>query len=261
MTRSAIGTPDWGAASNGRLTRGETLHLAGMVVQAQARELLDRLAGRSETWRRRRDRVDPDQVPTPDTAMVRHAEEEARDVYGAPLALHCHRTYWWGALLAQFDELALDSELLLVASLLHDLGLAPSALPRVRDCCFAHEGATQAHALVKRWGWDAPRADRVAEAISLHLNPVVDAAAYGAEAALLARGATLDVIGAGRRRLPARALAEVDRRFPRNGFAAEILGTITYGHASGTRAAFLAPGFAALARRNPLDREDACTRL
>lgn len=254
---AAIGTQAWCEATNGHLTAAEKVVLAGMLVRAQARQLGDRLRSFTPGWRRRLAEMDLARVPAPDTRAIRDAETLARDVYGEPLRLHCYRTYWWAALLAQFDALRFDAELLLVAALLHDLGLAPRAISDVGNCCFATNGARQAAAFAHEAGWDARRKHRLYEAISLHLNPVVDARLHGAEAKLIADGATFDVIGSGRRRIPDEARLAVHSRFPRAGFRDEIVGTIERRHAPGTRPAFLAPGFAALARRNPLDRKDS----
>jgi hypothetical protein len=67
-------------------------------------------------------RVDIDKVRFPDSAIARRAEDLVAELCTPALGQHCcYRTYLWGSLLAQHDQLAVDEELFYVASLLHDL--------------------------------------------------------------------------------------------------------------------------------------------
>ena len=140
--------------------------------------------------------------------------------------------------------------------MLHDLGLTERHWRRDTHAqCFAVEGARAAHALMHAGGAGEERARKVAEAISLHLNVNVPSR-LGVEAHLLSKGVSLDVVG---RRLhqiaPATAL-EVNKRWPREGLAAELV-------VSTTKQAQMRPrsrsallhklGFAKLIRANPLD--------
>ncbi|WP_435103514.1 hypothetical protein [Arhodomonas sp. AD133] len=83
----------------------------------------------------------------------------------------------------------------------------------------------------------------------------------GAEAALLARGATLDVIGSDLHRLPRIVVGEVLARHPRDGFAEEIAATMQWLHGRRTRAHLLRRfGFQGMAKRHPLDTSPGTPR-
>ena len=81
------------------------------------------------------------------------------------------RTYLWGAMLAQVNDIKFDEELFFTASVLHDLGLTSTHLCQDASCsCFAVEGARAARRFVSTHAWSNQRSDQLAEAISLHLN-------------------------------------------------------------------------------------------
>jgi hypothetical protein len=128
------------------------------------------------------------EAPVPRTPLVAAAE---RALAPAPrwVLAHSMRTYLWGWLLGVRDGLRPDAELLLVASLLHDLGL----IHRDGAACFALRGAELARAIVVAAGADASVAERVADAIARHLNV---APGGDVEARLVGAGAALDVVGA-----------------------------------------------------------------
>jgi hypothetical protein len=133
------------------------------------------------------------------------------------------RTYVWGALLAQSDRIKPDHELLFVASALHDLGLTGAHKFKDPNCaCFAVEGARAAHRFAATVGWESERCDRLAEAISLHLNVRVGLR-YGPEAHLLHEGAALDVIAARMREIGPNAVTAVLNEYPRLGFKEKLV--------------------------------------
>jgi len=226
-----------------------------MLFQAQLRDLLERSLPRLTRVERVLGRVDLEEVTIPDSNVVRDAERHAAESYSPPLLLHCYRTYFWGALLGQGDGLlSFDPELLFVASILHDLGISEHNLPRTHVYCFATTGAREAAELVRAGGWDEERATRTYEAISLHLNPLIDASVQGAEARLVGDGATMDVLGSRHHRVPVEAIRRVHARHPRNGFREDILRSVDAPHATDSRPDFLSKlGFGFFADRNPLD--------
>ena len=194
------------------LGQGLRLQLSGLGAQLRHRLGLDpqALAG-----------VELPERP-PDSRMAREAEEHCRELSSPSLHNHCMRVYLWGALLGRRDALAYDEELLFVASALHDLGLTDAHVDQVRRAsCFAVEGALDARDWSRDHGCDEPRARRLADAISLHVNPHV-APKAGAEAHLLTAGAALDVIGARHRDLGRQTVTAVVERYPRLGFKREM---------------------------------------
>ncbi len=194
MTFSDVGTLAWARRTGGKLSRIDRAELMkqGILVQ---------LKRTSTGWKRRLGltqagmaRLDLSRLRMPDSAMARRAEDLVSACSPSYLVHHCHRTYLWGAILAQHDGLKYDEELLYVACLLHDLGLVKRFNGVDPDSyCFALDGALAAQDAARGY-WDEARRDSLAEAIALHLNPSVGRQ-HGAEAHLLNAGAALDVAG------------------------------------------------------------------
>ncbi|HEX2233053.1 MAG TPA: HD domain-containing protein [Thermoleophilaceae bacterium] len=157
----------------------------------------------------------------PDSRLAREAEELCRELSTPALLNHCLRVYVWGSLLGARDRLRYDDELLFVASLLHDLGLTDSFASRDGPPCFAVQGAIAAGDWGLKHGCERSRAEVVANAISLHINPRVPPS-EGVEAHLLAAGAAFDVIGARYGHLAKPLVAAAVELHPRLGFKREM---------------------------------------
>ncbi|MFN8613669.1 MAG: hypothetical protein U0931_39405 [Vulcanimicrobiota bacterium] len=181
---------EWARASGGRLSARERWSL---ILQALTAQL--QLA--SQSWLRRLG-LDSARLPAaawrgleiPGSPLARSAEELCRRVSPPFLVDHCLRSFAWGTLLAQRDDLRFDAEVFYLACMLHDLGLTDYARPRDGQVCFAVSGAEAA----SRFLQGQAVAERVAEAISLHLNIKVPLTC-GPEAHLLRQGSGLDVVG------------------------------------------------------------------
>jgi hypothetical protein len=204
-----VGTLAWTQRTGGRLSRRDELAMAAQLAREGAAML-------PKTVRRRIDR-DPREIAIPDTAAARDAEAEC-DALGPQLAGHSRRTYLYGMLLAGADRLAPDAEVFYVASLLHDAGI-PDAHD---DLCFTVKSAERALA------WDDPRAERAAEAITLHLNPHVSPA-QSVEGHLVRAGAGLDTIRMRAWELSAATRRAVRDLHPRDGFP-EAFGALMREH-------------------------------
>lgn len=146
------------------------------------------------------------------------------------LLTHSVRSYCWGATLAAGEGWTFDRQVLWTASLMHDVGL--TRLPRNRRC-FEVDGAEIARRFVLGRGMPADRADRVATAIVLHMQPAVSLA-DGVEAVLLDRATGLDVRGDGFALVEATRPA-VMHAFPRRAFDRHFLAAITREAASRPR--------------------------
>lgn len=257
MTRqSRIGSYKWCEQTNGRLSRSEKFELIRMLIRSQIENSLEKLAYSSGMLRDRLSRIDINAIQVPDSKIALEAELLAKNSCTAPLLNHCYRTYFWGSLLGQAGLLKPDAELLFVGSVLHDLGLSKQHINQACTCCFAINGARLAHQFVLSQGWDAHRAEKLYEIISLHLNPLVDMTVDGVEAKLLMDGTVMDVIGARSHCLPSAAIQAVHDRFPRAEFQEEILTSINdVPHAPDSRPQFLGRGFGILAAKNPLDEK------
>lgn len=251
-----VGSWTWARSGGGRLTRSDRRALLVQAMRVRLARLPRRLAhtlGLAAAV----ERIDLERVPIPDTRAARSAEAHCGACSGSALFHHCGRTYLWAALLGERDRIRVDHELLYVASMLHDLGLAETHRHAPgRAPCFAVHGARSAYDFLESAGWSAARAQAAAEAISLHLDIRVPLS-QGAEAHLLHAGASLDVIGARSRELPESTLRKVIARHPGDGCIAAITAVMLEEARNypDTRAAFLCEyGLPAMTRGSPLAR-------
>jgi hypothetical protein len=236
----------------GRLRTGQKVALVRGMIGSQLADSVTAVARALKV--RGGGALDLDTVPVPDSALVRQVDSFAAEVLPGPLLVHSRRTYLIASLLAQDESLHVDPELLLVASLLHDIGLAPQYLPQARVEDFTCLGGREAEQLLLAAGWAPDRAAVVFDAISLHVNPRVDPEVHGPEAHVLAAATAMETVGSHRRRIPVATMRQVLTRHPRDGFTETFLAALTAPHAPGSRADTMAGiGAARLVRRNPLD--------
>jgi hypothetical protein len=219
-TRAAntgIGSTAWAQSTQGRLSRGEQLAYFRQGVASLVANMSD-AAAFALGLRRDRIQLDLETLTIPDTQAAREAEEVCRQL--PPFMVeHSHRSYIWGAALAAGERLDYDHEFLYCASLLHDAGLFDAS---ANDSCFTLASARRAVECAERGGWDADRRDRLSEAITLHINPVVPPE-QTVEGHLLATGSTLDALALRRRwRIHPDTLAAVVERHPRHHLKSEL---------------------------------------
>jgi predicted metal-dependent HD superfamily phosphohydrolase len=155
-------------------------------------------------------------APSPATTAAREVVARYSSV---AMVNHCERSYLWSAGLGELEGIAYDAELLYVASMLHDLGLAP-AFDNHR-APFEDAGGDVAWVFGAGAGWPAARRERVKEIIVRHMWHEVDPA-RDAEGHLLEAGIALDISGRDVDTWPADFRAEVLRRHPRLTLAAEF---------------------------------------
>jgi hypothetical protein len=252
---SYVGTWEWALETEGSLRRQDRIRLIGQGVSAR----LERIPSqwRSNIFGERASLRLP--VP-PDSALAREAEEHVRELSSPALYGHCARTWAFAELFSQRDRVKHDAELLYLACMLHDLGLTEKHWGcDTHAKCFAVEGARAAHELVHASGASEERARKVAETISLHLNVNVPAR-LGAEAHLLSKGVSLDVVGRRLHQIAPPTTLEVNKRWPRDGFASELAASTTKQAQMrpGSRSGLLHKlGFVKLIDGNPLEHHDA----
>ena len=167
--------------------------------------------------------------------LVRDADAFAREVYDEVLWAHCVRTYYFGLLVAAFDDIKCDRELFYAAAICHDAGANQGAGGPVKACCFAHSGGRLTYNRLCADGHGDGTALRVADAISTHMNLYVPQSAYPAESTLTAVGATCDVIGSYVRRIELSTLAAVVDRWPRTGLLEAFGAFLTSEHLEDSR--------------------------
>ncbi|WP_367718095.1 HD domain-containing protein [Nitratireductor sp. GISD-1A_MAKvit] len=230
-----MGTLEWGQGTAGELKRSEKIRLVGNLAFVQVRAAIDAL-------RHRLGLLSPaplelDALLPGKTALVEDALQLASETHDDALLFHSWRTYLFGVLIASHERLTYDPSLFFAAAILHDIGLTDGHEPHLCSRCFALSGGERVRDHLHARG-HGPVAQKVGDAIALHLNGWVSARAHGAEAHLVSRGAVCDLFGAGRRRIAPANLAEVLQRFPRDGVI-EALQFETADHKKGTRPAVM----------------------
>lgn len=151
-------------------------------------------------------------IKSPDTAIVRQAEDLVRSVSSPMLYNHVMRCYWLAELYAQKEQSKADRELIFLSATLHDLGFTELGKGPSR---FEIEGAHAARTFLKKNGVPEDRAWQVWSTIALH---TWDINLYKEDEARLTEfGILYDVIGFPVP-LDQADVAEVVRRYPRLGF-------------------------------------------
>ena len=150
-------------------------------------------------------------VQVPDSPLVARAIEYARANSEAYLFNHVMRSWLFAVSLAQLKQAAHDPEVLAVATLLHDLGLAKTFSGPLR---FEVEGANAARAFARKEGIDERRAQLIWDGVAL--NSTLSIALYKeAEVALCTAGIGLDWAGIGYDALTEAQMAAILDAFPR----------------------------------------------
>jgi hypothetical protein len=150
-------------------------------------------------------------VSVPDTALVARAIEYAREHSEPYLFNHVMRSWLFATTLAHVRNVSHDAEVLAVAALLHDLGLAKTFKGPLR---FEVEGANAARALAREQGLDERRAQLIWDGVALHSTPSISLYKE-TEVALCSAGIGLDWGGWGYETVPARAMTGILEAFPR----------------------------------------------
>jgi HD domain len=246
-SKLSVGSRAWAARSGGALSPRDRRSLWLLGVRGELARLSRSLRDRGGVRGVRETSLE--QLRIPDSSIALAAERLCQSVSSPSLQGHCQRTYAWGALLALRFERSFDSELLYVASLLHDLGLTAHAPPSAAAPCFAVSGARAAENFLREQDYAAERTAAIGECITLHLNTYVPES-ESIEAHLLAAGAALDVAGMRKRDLTRELRAAVLQRHPREGLASELAPCLHQQAASwpDTRVAMLDQSFGLTAR-------------
>ncbi len=208
----AMGTFDWAEATSGRLTRGDRRAFLGPALRQSLAYTVGRL--RLALGLRRRDAasLDLDSLELPDSKLAREAEAEARATISPPMINHSYRTFLYGVALSHLDGVAVDTEHLYAAALLHDVALeAPDP-----GCCFAVRGGRTMRDVALRAGADEATARALAEGVANHITPGVGYA-QGVLAPLIQFGAMVDLTGLRLWDLRADFVDAVAARHPRLG--------------------------------------------
>ena len=150
-------------------------------------------------------------VSVPDTPLISHTIEYAREQSEPYLFNHVMRSWLFAVTLAQLKQSAHDGEVLAVATILHDLGLAKAFDGPLR---FEVEGANAARAFARKAGIDDRRAQLIWDGVALNSTPSIGFYKE-AEVALCTAGIGLDWGGWGYEMLTKTQVATILDVFPR----------------------------------------------
>lgn len=150
-------------------------------------------------------------VSVPDTPLVSRAIEYARAHSDPYLFNHVMRSWLFAVKLAQQKGTSHDEEVLAVATILHDLGLAAAFNGPLR---FEVEGANAARAFAQNLGLNDRRAQLIWDGVALNSTPSI-ALHKETEIALCTAGIGLDWGGWGYEALDQDLIAAILHAFPR----------------------------------------------
>jgi hypothetical protein len=159
-------------------------------------------------------------VEIPQTAAAVEATRAIREMTSQLLFHHSRRVFLFGTLQARTRGLEPDPELLYLAALYHDTGLATPYSDEEQR--FEIDGADHARKFLLDEGFPARSADVVWTAIALHTTPEVPDR-LGPEIAATSRGVLTDVAGLGLADLDPAQVDEVIAAHPRGDFKTEFL--------------------------------------
>ncbi|MDE2421031.1 MAG: HD domain-containing protein [Gammaproteobacteria bacterium] len=220
-----IGSIAWLRATEGKLTLKSRLRLMGEVLTPSMLGVT-----RSLLHIGKNTKMNLTEIPLPDTAAVKHAVVALAECATTGIIQHSYRTYLWGAGFGQMGQLDFDPELLLVGSLLHDLGMTERYHGHHPNCqCFAGDSALASIEVMQGVGWETDKTELLAEMISLHMNGY-STPDDGIEAHLLQQGAGCDVAGIRYYDFHHDYRQAVIQRHPRHGFNQEMANFIRQEH-------------------------------
>src|SRR5688572_11123231 len=150
-------------------------------------------------------------ITVPDTPMVERSINYAREHSEPFLFNHVMRSWLFAAALAEVDNTPHDAEVLAVATVLHDLGLAKAFEGPLR---FEIEGANAARKFAVDSGLDDERAQLVWDGVALNSTPSL-ALHKESEVALCTAGTVIDWAGLGADKLTKDQIAAILEEFRR----------------------------------------------
>jgi hypothetical protein len=159
-------------------------------------------------------------VRLPDSRIARLATEFSRSAYPPYLFNHATRTFLFGALVGRTLGQTLDEEILYLACILHDLGLAErfqGELP------FEIQGAETAKRFLAEHAYDKQKIAIVWDGIAMHASPI--GRFKQPEIAMVGEGAGADVAGPDLTQIKKSDLEEILRAFPRLNFKTAFVKT------------------------------------
>jgi len=212
-----VGTEEWLAQTDGRLTFSQALALSMQGFAQSAREGLSR--SRPDREEASRQAVRMAVARNELTSVLDSLRDRIVERQGHALLNHACRTYVLGAALLS-DELfrRVDYTAAAVAALAHDDGLVH---PSPTGHCFTADSAVEVDVMIAQMGAAPGSAGVARAAVISHFQPRLPSQA-GADAHLIALGASADVMGFGLKRLDPGLTHEVWQEWPDVNFLAQV---------------------------------------
>ena len=212
-----VGTEEWLIQTGGRLTLRQALALSAHGSAQVIRERLSRSAPTPVESGRQGARV---AVARSELAKVLDTQRErVLERQGQALLHHACRTYLLGAaLLSDASFHRVDHKAAVVAALTHDDGLVHPSTP---GNCFTADSAAESRTMMGLLGASSDSTDAARAAVISHFQPRLPTGA-GAEAQMVALGASADVMGFGLRGIDPGLMRSVWQEWPDLSFLAEV---------------------------------------
>jgi hypothetical protein len=222
MTRNnhqhEIGTETWLAETGGRLDFAQALGLATAGFAQTLRELASaRQTISHDDSKRQSARVS---AASKELAKVLATQRErVLDRQGQAVLNHTARTYLFGAALVSDEAFSrINHTVAVVAALAHDDGLIH---PSKAGDCFTGDSATEARIMLNQLGAPKGSVDLARAAVISHFQPNLPNNS-GAEAEMIALGASADVMGIGLKKIDSALQREIWDEWPDLGFISEV---------------------------------------
>jgi hypothetical protein len=249
-----VGSELWLVETGGRLTFTQAVILATQGFSQTLRETFStpKRIGQEES-KRQFDRVG---IAREEFLKVLETQRDrVLERQGESLLNHTARTYLLGAALLTDEAFGrVDHTVACVAALAHDDGLLHPSTP---GNCFTGDSADEANIMLGTFGASRASIDTTRSAVISHFQPKLPAKA-GAEAQLVALGASADVMGIGLKLIDRAILREVWEEWPDLGFIPAVR-TLLKGER--TRAPLTRPGALAISGMPYLLRSTKATRF
>ena len=222
MTRNnsqhEIGTETWLAETGGRLDLPQALTLAAQGFAQTLRDVFSaRKAISVEETKRQAARVAAARKALANVLVSQR--ERVLDRQGEAVMNHTARTYLFGAALVS-DEIfsRIDHIAAAVASISHDDGLLHPSKPGE---CFTGDSAAEAQFMLNSLGASSSSVKLARAAVISHFQPNLPSQS-GAEAQMIALGASADVMGIGLKKIDTELLRDIWLEWPDLGFIQEV---------------------------------------
>lgn len=214
----AVGTEEWLRVTGGRLT---LLQAVGISTQGFTQIIRARVPGRI----RLSDAEASNQIARVSASrkvlslVLSSLQTHVLDRQGQGLLNHACRTYLLGAALMPDKEFQkLDHTAAAVAALAHDDGLLHPSTP---GSCFTADSAIEASNMISGLGLSDSSSVQARAAVISHFQPKLPMNS-GAEAQLVALGASADVMGIGLKEIQPQLVREIWQEWPDLGFLSEV---------------------------------------